>query len=770
MRIKSIHLGNAFITLLLSYLAVFLLPLALGSILYTKTNTIMTDNANRANLAMLEQLRQVLDSKLKDVEQMSQQIALNPRLQWLMNNTDNTDTADAYKFVEFVSDHMSRYQNVSDLISGYYVYFGANDTVLMPTSKTTADVLYQRLYRPVGTSFEAWRGGLLGGPHYKDYTPATYETPTGTLDTITYIQTLPLGEPNDIRGALVILLDVGQVRSMLSKIESAYQSSVYIFDRKDRLIVGNERQALPWNQISQEVTTKGVPYEYKDHGEEMMLSYTVSEQNGWKYVHTMPKHVYLERVQTLKNWMITLLLICLAGGGAAITFWVHRNYAPLRGVVRALQSEKPARAKQPSNEYEFIRETIRMTIHEERELRNILSRQTPVIQASFLSRFVRGHVDVARMTEESLQFMDIRLISDVFAVMLIDIADFSRFSTDQSERQWALIRFIISNIGNELIRERGWGYSVELDQHRVALLVNFDRERRAEAEKELDVIAARLKELIEQRFKTYITLAIGDVHEGMDHACESYFEALSALDYKMYRGHSSIIRYREIAEADRHYYYPIETEIQLINFTKSGDVDNVDKLIGNLFHAHFSQRRITPELGRSLFTNMVSTLWKIINPMDPLYREVFGEKFDPLKELSSCPTVEEMKVQIRDWFLALCHYLNASRSGHSRQLSERIAQYIEQHYGDDSLSLTTIAEHFQLTPQYLSAFFKKQTGMNLTDYLTRVRIDEAKKLMQNKKLTFAQIANQVGYANDIGFIRVFKKYEGTTPGKYRESL
>lgn len=238
----------------------------------------------------------------------------------------------------------------------------------------------------------------------------------------------------------------------------------------------------------------------------------------------------------------------------------------------------------------------------------------------------------------------------------------------------------------------------------------------------------------------------------------------------MYRGHSAIIRYSEIAATDRHYYYPIETESLLINFTKSGDVDNVGKLIDNLFHAHFSTRRITPELGRSLFNNMVSTLWKIINPMDPFYNEVFGIGFEPLKELSTCATVDEMKVKIRDWFLALCHFLNESRSRNTSLLSDRISKYIEQHYGDEMLSLTMIAEQFQLTPQYLSALFKKQTGMNLTDYLTRVRIDEAKKLMKNKKLTFTQIANKVGYATDIGFIRVFKKYEGTTPGKYRESL
>jgi len=768
MWVRDMPRRSVFITLLLSYMAIFLLPLGICSIFYTKTESAMIDNANRANLAMLEQLRQVMDNKLKEVDQISQQIALNSRLYWLMNNADSLRLQDRYKFVEFIRNDMARYQNVSDIVSDYYVYFRANDTVLLPTAKTNARMLFDQYYQASGLRYQSWLG-ILRKYHYKEFIPLTYETSSGKLETITYIQSLPLGETDDIRGSLVILLDMGQVRGMLEKIESLNQSSVYILDQNDQVMVENGKHPLPWDEMSR-IYLSDMPYKYKDHNTDMMLSYIVSEQNGWKYILTMPKNVYMERVNSLKYWALSLLFVCLVGGGAAIGFWLHRNYAPLREVVHVLQQQQPARNNRLANEYDFIRETIQMTINEERELRNILDRQTPVIRANFLSRFIRGHVDVSSITEESLRFMKVRLISDYFAVILIDIADFSRFSRDQSERQLALIRFIISNISNDLIRERHWGYPVELDRDRVALLINVSRERYPEAMKDLEHIAARLKEVMEDRFKTFITLAIGEIHEGLGRIGDSYFEALNALDYKMYRGKNAIIRYREIANADRHYYYPIETEIQLINFTKSGDVDNAEKLINNIFEMHFGMLRMTPELGKSLLFNMVSTLWKIVNPMDPLYAEVFGDRFDPIKELSDCATVEEMKRKVREWFLTLCTYLKENRSEHSRQLTEKIAQYVEQHYGDSMLSLTAIAEQFQLTPQYLSTFFKKQTGMNLTDYITRVRIEQAKKLMRDKTLTFTQIANKVGYANDIGFIRVFKKYEGTTPGKYRQTL
>lgn len=760
---------SVYITLLLSYLAIFLLPVAIGSILYKKTEAIMVDQANRTNLVMLEQLRQVVDGQLKDVEQISTQIAFHPRLQWLLSNAQSMEMADSYRFIEFMRDQMQQHQNTSDIVFDYYVYFRNTDTVITPSAKTGSRMLYDGLYTIPGVPYEEWRGRMLHTVHYRGYMPVAYQTPSGKLDTVTYVQTLPVGELTDVRGALVVLLDLKHIRRMLQSIEGASQSSIYILNREHQLMTSNP-QAAPWESVRHVQRQEGEPYEFVSNGTTMVYMHTASEQNGWKYVLMMPKEVYMERVNAVTHWAVTLLLICLVGGAAAIFYLLRRNYAPLREVVRVLKTKNPVGDEELANEYDFIRETVRMTIDEEQQLRSILSRQTPVIQANFLSRLIRGQVDSSMMTSDSLQFMDIRFVSDDFTVVIIEIADFSRFSQDQSERQWALIRFIIANISGDLVRERTWGYAVELDRHRLALMVNYYEERLDRAEEDLAAIIRRLKQMMEERYKTHMTIAVGSLHRGLGQIGESYLEALSALEYKLFRGRSVVIHYREIADVEGRYYYPIETDIQLINLTKSGDVDSVKTLLHSIFDRHFSAERMTPELGRSLFTNLVNTLWKVMNPMDDRYAEVFGADFYPFKQLDACGTVEEMKGHIEAWFIRLCLYMQENRSHPSRQLIEAIEQYIAERYGDSMLSLTAIAEQFGLTPQYLSAFFKKQTGMNLTDYISRLRIEQAKRLMRDKSMTFSQIARQIGYASDIGFIRVFKKNEGMTPGKYRETL
>lgn len=73
-----------------------------------------------------------------------------------------------------------------------------------------------------------------------------------------------------------------------------------------------------------------------------------------------------------------------------------------------------------------------------------------------------------------------------------------------------------------------------------------------------------------------------------------------------------------------------------------------------------------------------------------------------------------------------------------------------------------------MNAKYLSSFFKEQTGENLSDYINRVRLSKAKLLLKGSNMTVNEAALKTGYNNCNTFIRVFKKYEGITPGKYKE--
>lgn len=97
-----------------------------------------------------------------------------------------------------------------------------------------------------------------------------------------------------------------------------------------------------------------------------------------------------------------------------------------------------------------------------------------------------------------------------------------------------------------------------------------------------------------------------------------------------------------------------------------------------------------------------------------------------------------------------------------------VKDYIAAHPEDD-LSLKTIADFVDLHPAYLSHLFKGETGQNLSDYITDVRIERAKYLLSHTNLKVYNIARLSGYQSPKHFALVFKQQVGITPGAYRDT-
>jgi AraC-like DNA-binding protein len=96
----------------------------------------------------------------------------------------------------------------------------------------------------------------------------------------------------------------------------------------------------------------------------------------------------------------------------------------------------------------------------------------------------------------------------------------------------------------------------------------------------------------------------------------------------------------------------------------------------------------------------------------------------------------------------------------------RSLQYIHKHF-QEALDLPTLAVLEGFNPTYYSEWFRKETGLTLTAYLQKLRLDEAKKLLHHTDLSLAQIAQQVGYQHHASLTRLFQQHEQITPSTYR---
>lgn len=99
----------------------------------------------------------------------------------------------------------------------------------------------------------------------------------------------------------------------------------------------------------------------------------------------------------------------------------------------------------------------------------------------------------------------------------------------------------------------------------------------------------------------------------------------------------------------------------------------------------------------------------------------------------------------------------------------RAKEYIQEHQAED-ISLGQVARAVNTSTFYFCKMFKKITGINFTDYLSRVRIEKSKNLLLNPNLRVSEIAFEVGFQSLTHFNRVFKKVLGQTPSDYRAQL
>ncbi|MWC30817.1 response regulator transcription factor [Paenibacillus sp. MMS18-CY102] len=107
------------------------------------------------------------------------------------------------------------------------------------------------------------------------------------------------------------------------------------------------------------------------------------------------------------------------------------------------------------------------------------------------------------------------------------------------------------------------------------------------------------------------------------------------------------------------------------------------------------------------------------------------------------------------------------RAQHNR-IAERSKAYIDEHFAQKGLTLHEVAQHNHVSPNYLSYLFKKTIGMNLWEYVMKLRMEESRRLLLETDMRRYEIAERVGYESPEHFSKIFKKYYGVSPSELKK--
>lgn len=141
---------------------------------------------------------------------------------------------------------------------------------------------------------------------------------------------------------------------------------------------------------------------------------------------------------------------------------------------------------------------------------------------------------------------------------------------------------------------------------------------------------------------------------------------------------------------------------------------------------------------------------------------------EALLEMSALPR----RMDVIDYLSECYHLYLTERSGPASgnpgsNLTEQVKLYILQNVSDFGLSVSSIADYFGFSDDYLGRIFKRSMGVSITAYITHIRLNHACRLLKNTQLSVAEIALSTGYSSTNYFCRSFKKQLGITPTDYQ---
>ena len=468
-------------------------------------------------------------------------------------------------------------------------------------------------------------------------------------------------------------------------------------------------------------------------------------------------------IMTAELWaqVVTLvvvsILVCAGACGMVVLFSV-RLYRPIDRIVNTLLSmEGPNGSKDSKNELDYLTRRVAQIRQENNSLTALLDGSNRLLREKVANNVLRG----AEKPEElpgllascGLEWMDQGCVPVLFS--------FSGLQTEQYRQDdnllGQLLEMLDEQLGKEYVLQRGTpsasGETVcyalkdaqpaQLKQelHEIILVVDTAFQLplygfvgpQCPSAKELYAAYTSLGRLAEN----YRRLPIKNVYD---------FNDLDALQ------NETVV-------------YSLQLESRLVQAVAQNSQEEAALLLKRLL-----QEYITPAFGdREAKEAMYFALANTLNRAARQAGADLSQEWAGLEEqLRLCQEPEELYRELCGRCAEIIEKAGNAVQDKESALREELESYLRQNLSRD-VSLLDLADQFHLSPNYMSALFKSATGSNFKDYLSRLRFERAKAIIEAQPyIKLAQLGEQVGIANVNTLIRVFKKYGGMSPGQYQK--
>lgn len=392
----------------------------------------------------------------------------------------------------------------------------------------------------------------------------------------------------------------------------------------------------------------------------------------------------------------------------------------------------------------------------------------------FLHSLLSGESNLFKEFDEKTTTLELDFSGRFFAAATIKFDRKSIF--EELETSWAtdkrLLTFSFSNIIKEALSNIDNAYYIIDDYDAIDFIFCFSSKEKQEALMItcLESISENIHNCLFKHGVVPYTIGIGLSYPTIHHIAKSYSQAKKSIQNNFYLGEQRIQIYQDNNESkyEQNFiqFYPEEMQNVALAVSNGNSVDTKNYL-ESMFKRLMDQK-LLPEIVKNYCITLKLMVQSKITTSYEVIEKVIGEGYNEfVKEALS---VKDLEAYVVDVMVALALEIDSTIDSGSiteqRLVIDKAKAYIKEHLSE-KINLNMISDYVYLSETYFSFLFKKVTGVTYIDYIQKLRMNEAKRLLVNTTYKIYEIAELIGYSDYKYFSVQFRKYVSVTPKVYR---
>ncbi len=244
----------------------------------------------------------------------------------------------------------------------------------------------------------------------------------------------------------------------------------------------------------------------------------------------------------------------------------------------------------------------------------------------------------------------------------------------------------------------------------------------------------------------------------------SYESALTALNYSFYSLPDKVIFYKDVKDRTLKYEFENSEYVErIIKAIEKIDYEELKSVMETEF-SYFRTAFIAPEIIKMYFMNAIYRCMKFMRDAD---EKISIKQFDFAVFEKFSLTIYDIEKLLYGYCKYCCDCLDELRKRDCGESIYKIEKYIKKNY-KNSITIKDMSKKFYMHPVYLGQLINKKFGMSFNEYIHKLRVEEAKRLLEETSMKVNEIAIEIGYSSYSVFLQYFEKNTGVKPMDFKK--